>query len=89
MLPQADADAPTLRGEIQLLFTCQPADAREHQLVRQLRALFRLAECQLAVLIQISPVYIPFTKHVEDAKVTLAKEMKAQGIGIDRSSSWR
>jgi len=41
------------------------------------------------VLIQISPVYIPFTEHVEDAKVTLAKEMKAQGIGIDRSSSWR
>jgi len=35
------------------------------------------------VLIQISPVYIPFTEHVEDAKVTLAKEMKAQGIGID------
>jgi predicted nucleotide-binding protein len=28
-------------------------------------------------------VYIPFTEQVEDAKVTLAKEMKAQGIDID------
>jgi predicted nucleotide-binding protein len=28
-------------------------------------------------------VYIPFPEHVEDAKVTLAKEMKAQGIDID------
>lgn len=28
-------------------------------------------------------VYIPFSEHVEDAKVTLAKEMKAQGIDID------
>src|SRR5258708_2732292 len=57
MLPQAHADAPTLRGEVQLLFTCQPADAREHQLIRQRRSLFQLAECQLAVLIQISPRY--------------------------------
>jgi predicted nucleotide-binding protein len=28
-------------------------------------------------------VYIPFTEHVEDGKITLAKEMKAQGIDID------
>jgi predicted nucleotide-binding protein len=28
-------------------------------------------------------VYIPFPEHVEDAKVTLAKEMKAQDIDID------
>src|SRR5229473_592275 len=55
MLPQADSDVPTRRGEIQLLFTCQPADAREQQLIRQLRSLFQLAECYLAALIQISP----------------------------------
>ena len=28
-------------------------------------------------------VYLPFSEHVEDAKVNLAKEMKAQGIDID------
>src|SRR5216683_3529170 len=55
MLPQTDSDAPALPGESQLLFTCQPADAREEQLIRQLRSLFQLAECYLAMLIQISP----------------------------------
>src|SRR5260370_41018569 len=55
MLSQTDSDAPALGGEIQLLFTCQPADAREQQLIRQLRSLFQLAECYLAALIQISP----------------------------------
>ena len=30
-------------------------DAREQQLIRQLRSLFQLAECYLAMLIQISP----------------------------------
>jgi predicted nucleotide-binding protein len=28
-------------------------------------------------------VYLPFSEHVEDTKVNLAKEMKAQGIDID------
>src|SRR5882724_10140449 len=55
MLPQTDSDAPALRGEIQLLFTCQPADACEQQLIRQVRSRFQLAECYLAMLIQISP----------------------------------
>ena len=55
MLPQADSDAPALGGKSQLLFTCQPADARERQRIRQVRSLFQLAECYLAMLIQISP----------------------------------
>jgi hypothetical protein len=54
MLPQTDSDAPALGGEIQLLFTCQPADACEQQLIRQLSFLFQLAERDLAMLIQIS-----------------------------------
>src|ERR1700730_10367353 len=55
MLPQADADAPALGGEIQLVFPSYPADAREQQLIRQLRSLFQLAECYLAMLIQALP----------------------------------